>query len=407
VTAASTGVAVRHPGRWARVATHAAGALLVVGIVAQLADLRVTDGRVDRAIPGVLLYTSVVATGWLLAVRAPRNTIGWTLLFTGAFFTAGGLAQMLGDTLRGTAPGFTAWLYWFSGDSDNSWSWVPPVLALLVWIPLHFPDGSLPSPRWRWASWTAVALVVYACGVFATLMGDPWGVPNPTAWPLAQQHGGELLAVSTAIALVCFAAAVASLVVRYRRGDRVLRAQLRWVLWAVAIATTSLAISWFLPPELGWLDDWILVLYALIPIAIAVAVLRYRLYDIDRIISRTAAYAIVTVVTIGSYALVVLAASLALPALPSVGVALATLTAAAVFLPALRWIRRLVDRVFDRPRYDAQRVVDRFGERMRNGADPHGAAPELVQAVEQTLQPSAIGLWTAAGSPQRGSRIEP
>jgi hypothetical protein len=188
---------------------------------------------------------------------------------------------------------------------------------------------------------------------------------------------------------------VASLAVRYRRGDRTLRAQLRWVLWAVAVATASLALSWLLPEGLSYLDSWILALYALIPIAIGVAVLRYRLYDIDRIISRTAAYAVVTLVTVGTYAVVVLASTLLLPRLPSVGVALATLAAAAVFLPALRGIRRAVDRVFDRARYDAQRVVDAFGERMRSGADPQRATEDLTTAIERTLQPTSIGIWRA------------
>jgi hypothetical protein len=139
--------------------------------------------------------------------------------------------------------------------------------------------------------------------------------------------------------------------------------------------------------------------YGLIPIAIAVAVLRYRLYEIDRIISRTAAYALVTLLVLGVYAVVVTSITWLLPGAPAVAVAVATLAAAALALPALRWIRRRVDHRFDRARYDAQRVVESFGERLRNGADPDSAATDLVSAAEQTLQPAAVGLWLVPGEP--------
>jgi hypothetical protein len=380
--------------RVGRSLTHALGFLLAAAVLLQLLDLRMTDGDLSLAVPGALAYSAVVATGWLLAVRVPGNSIGWTLLLVAAVFSAGGVTLVLGDAFRGSDPGFAAWMYWISGDQDNTWTWVPAMLALLVWLPLHFPDGRLPSTRWRWLSWLAVLLLAYASAVFAMIMGDPWGLPNPTAIPAVQRDGGPLVATAAALAIICFGGAVASLVVRYRRGDGTLRAQLRWVLWAVALATTALAVSWLLPPGLTWWDHWILALFALIPIAIGVAVLRYRLYDIDRIISRTAAYAAVTLVVVGTYALVVVASSLALPRLPSVGVALATLAAAAVFLPALRGIRRAVDRVFDRARYDAERVVETFGERMRTAEDPQSASEDLTQAIEQTLQPASIGVWT-------------
>jgi len=141
----------------------------------------------------------------------------------------------------------------------------------------------------------------------------------------------------------------------------------------------------------------VVVLYGLIPISIAVAVLRYRLYEIDRIISRTASYAVVTIVVIGVYALIVTSVALFLPDAPTLGVALATLTAAAVFLPVLRTVRRLLDRRFNRAQYDAERVVETFGQRLRTGADPHTAPADLLGAVESTLEPDVLGLWTRQG----------
>jgi hypothetical protein len=137
----------------------------------------------------------------------------------------------------------------------------------------------------------------------------------------------------------------------------------------------------------------VLVSYSLIPIAIAVAVLRYGLYGIDRIISRTVSYAIVTIVIVGVYVGFVLGIGALLPQANSVGVAIAALAAAAVFLPLLRVVQRRLDRRFDRQRYDAEQVVEAFGARLRNAVDPEATVPDLVSAVERALQPTSLGVW--------------
>jgi hypothetical protein len=168
-----------------------------------------------------------------------------------------------------------------------------------------------------------------------------------------------------------------------------LRAQLRWMVWAVAIATAGLASGWL--PGGDAYNSWLIALYALIPIAIAIAVLRYRLYEIDRVISRSAAYVIVSLVVVGTYLAVVLVASLLVG--DTVGVAVGTLAAAGIFLPVLRWVRRGIDRVFNRAQYDAEQVVAAFGEQVRNGADPHTAGVQLLGAVKASLDPAAVGLW--------------
>jgi hypothetical protein len=171
------------------------------------------------------------------------------------------------------------------------------------------------------------------------------------------------------------------------------------------LSVGSLVGTWSLPSgPLDVFQNWILLTYGLIPVAIVIAVLRYHLYDIDRIISRTASYAIVTLVVVGLYVMVVLSIGSILPGLPSVGVALATLAAAAAFLPVLRWVQQRVDRRFDRARYNGQKVVDAFGQRLRNGADPHTSAADLGVAVEAALQPRSMGLWIAGA---RGDRTAP
>jgi hypothetical protein len=218
------------------------------------------------------------------------------------------------------------------------------------------------SPR------TAVLLAHAVAGVELALVVVGWLLAwkrpqDPAHLPLLSSTPGVPLIVFGALASALIGG-IASLSVRYRRAGDVQRAQVRWVAWAIAA-------------------------------------LRYRLYDIDRIISRTAAYALVTVVTMSVYAIVVTSASALFPALPSVAVAVATLVAAAIFLPLLRWVRAVVDRRFDRARYDAQRIVDAFGERMRTGSDPGAAQGELAAAVDDALRPSSLGMWVVTATTRR------
>jgi hypothetical protein len=293
------------------------------------------------------------------------------------------------------------WLLWYGYDRPDTWAWLPPIGILLIQIPLRFPTGRPPSRGWRWFSvFTIVALVVCSLVLSTASVEVAPGIPNPVYIGGIVEGEDEL----TVIALVVFGAiavamigAVASLFVRARRAGPIERVQLRWMLWSVTVVVLALIVSWLLPGED---DEWsavqvlVTLLYGLIPISIAVAVLRYRLYEIDRIISRTATYALVTAVVVGVYALIVTSVAWLLPDAPTLGVALATLTAAALFLPVLRTARRLLDRRFNREQYDAERVVESFGQRLRTGADPHTAPVDLLGAVERTLEPEVLGLWT-------------
>jgi hypothetical protein len=372
--------------------THLLGAALAAGLV--LAVVLRRDEPL-AILPECVLLAATLATGWLLAARLPRNPLGWVLLWVTATFVAQPIATSLGALVRNDDRPAAVWLTWYAGDSELSWSWVPPVWALLIWIPLLFPDGRLPSRRWRPFAALTVAEFLLALIAFACAARTFGGLPNPTYVPAVSGIADRLLAVSGVLAAASFIGTVVSLVVRYRRGGPVVRAQVRWMALGVAIAAAMLMIGWL--PGVGSYTDWIIAGYALIPIAVAVAVLKYRLFEIDRIISRTAAYAVVTVVVLGTYLGVVLLVSVLVPhpgkATPAIAVALATLAAAAVFFPVLRRVRRWVDRLFNRPQYDAERVVAAFGERVRNGADPQTAGTELVHAVEVTLDPVSLGLW--------------
>lgn len=365
--------------------------LCVVGIVTQ-----VPPSLGD--IPFIALMATMLTVGWLIAWKRPRNGLGWLVLAVPALFATQAPIAAVGTTVLASRPDLAAWLLWYGADRDDTWAWAVPVGILLTQIPLRFPDGRLPTPRWRWFWWFTIVTVIFASAVVSTSATEVSpGVANPVHVPgLADAPAMTLLVFGSLI--LCFIGAVSSMVVRYRRAAEREQAQLRWVLWAASIAAAALVIGWVVPVDSVVWQIVAPLAYALIPVSIGVAVLRFRLYDIDRIISRTAAYAIVTVLVLGVYAVIATSVTWILPKATAVAVAVATLAAAAIFLPALRWIRRRVDRRFDRERFDAQRTVEEFGERLRTGADPHSASTDLADAVTRTLQPSAIGLWQQRGS---------
>jgi hypothetical protein len=170
------------------------------------------------------------------------------------------------------------------------------------------------------------------------------------------------------------------------------RAQIKWLglsgFVASVVLVQGLATEWTT-------GDTLLISLALslIPVSVGVAILRYRLYDIDRIVSRTVSYGVVTVVVLATYALVVTSVSRLLPASNTLAVAGATLAAAAVALPALRWVRERVDRRFDRPGFDAQQQVEAFAGRMAASVDANDVVADLQAIVQRTLAPSALGVW--------------
>lgn len=374
--------------------------LMFVVTLAAAAPFEIASGQ----IPFFVLLIVFIAVGWLLAARRPDNPLGWLLLAIPGLFSLSGPTMMLGFALLESSPDAAAWLLWYGSDRPDTWAWLPPIGILLIQIPLRFPTGRLPSRGWRWFSaFTILAIVVCSLILSTASVEVAPGVPNPI-------HIDGIIDVPL-VGLVTFGAiavamlgAVASLFVRARRAGPIETAQLRWMLWSVTVVVIALIASWLLPGEgTEWssVQSLVTALYALIPISIAVAVMRYRLYEIDRIISRTATYALVTAVVVGVYAVIVTSVALLLPDAPTLGVALATLTAAAVFLPVLRTVRRVLDRRFNRAQYDAERVVEAFGQRLRTGADPHTAPVDLMGAVERTLEPDVLGLWTAPPAAKR------
>ena len=356
----------------------------------------------------VLVTVSAAAVGGLVASRRPRHPVGWLLLGVGLGLVVSLLVQAYVDYGLLARPGSLPGARYLAG---LAYSTVPIWLSCAGFVLLLTPTGSLPSPRWRWwARLAAVAPVVTVLG--SVVQPDPLA-PDYYGNPLAVPALARVLVVpavaGVVVVMVSLLVGALSLVVRFRRARGVERLQLRWLAYAAALAAGLLLIALFA----GFLlakDEVVFVSLALgvalLPLATGAAILRYRLYDLDRIISRTLAYGLLTVLLGGGYALVVLGLGQLLGQDSSLVVAGATLAVAAIFQPARRRIQAAVDRRFNRRRHDAAQTIQAFSNRLRDQVDLDTLSAELLAVVEDTMQPNQASLWlrpqassTAAGRP--------
>ncbi len=363
------------------------GLLVLAGVTLGIYPvLVVAGGRSVGELVILALPISFLAVGWLILRRYPDHVEGRLLLLIGL-----------------------AWAAALSLPFDGGW--VVPVGLMGTHLLLRYPDGALPSPRWRWfARWCTVLIVVLTVVVTTASQVTSQGTANDyfVAWtrPLS------VLLVALPVSLLV---SVGSVVVRYRRSSALARTQIRWLAAAaiVIVAMYCLALvssfaydaqqqfdstrsNWFEPDYPTWLvalQAAALLSFLLIPAAFGVAILRYHLYDIDRIISRTTSYAVVTGLLLATYAALVATATRLVDAQQPLVVAAATLTVAALARPALRRVQTVVDRRFNRSRYDAVQTVDAFGSRLRQQVDPHHVGEDLLAVVGTTLEPQTVALW--------------
>jgi hypothetical protein len=393
------------PRWWPGVAAWALWALTMLGIpvIGWLDQLSRQAGRPDLAqltlgayVGPVLALVSAVTVGAVLASRRPRHPVGWLLLVLGLSLAWGGVAPAYAAYGLLARPGA------LPAASDVARYW--PVTVLIAQTALSFvllltPTGSLPSPHWRW--WARV--IVAAAAILLVGFGVASGPLDPQYQLLGGPFdlrglGGVLLVVNQlalAVSTLAVVVGAGSLVVRFRRARGVERQQLRWVASAAALVVVAAVVA------LGGvavgataLVTWaISACFALLPVAIGAAILRYRLYDLDRIISRTLAYGLLTLLLGGGYAVVVLGLGQLLGRDSSLVVAAATLAVAALFRPARRRIQQAVDRRFNRRRHDAAKTIAAFSDRLHQQIDLDSLTVELLAVVDQTMQPTQVSLW--------------
>ena len=393
--------------RWALIVTFVGGTGLrmATGI----------DGDAWLLLP-IAMYTLV---GAVVVVKRPSNPIGWVFLGVGGITGLGSLSEVVSTTAIGMQPmPWWAPVFAFVG----SWWFFPLIALMITFTALLYPSG-LPSRRWRPVLWLAcgslLGIVVvsglrpeFCLGSNAQdicppdrAIDNPWSPAFMSS--VVDVESTLLFSTIGLIGLLCGLAAGISAVLRTRRATGVERLQMRWFAFAVCVMVAVFALSAIPSPlrdsEVLGTALFILAL-TLIPVSCGIAILRYHLYDIDQIIGRTTAYALVTTVLLTVYAAVVTSLTGLVPVSDSPGqadswaVAIATLVAAGLFRPVLKWARRVVDRRFNREQFDAEVAVEVFAREMRDEVEPEHVKGSLLGVVNQTVQPSAVAVWLRDGT---------
>jgi hypothetical protein len=349
-------------------------------------------------LPLLVAAVSAATVGTLVVGRRPAHRVGWLLVALGLSIAAAACTFSYSRYGLVARPGALPAADYVAGPANAG---VFTYLSCLGFVLLLTPTGSLPSPRWRW--WARVAAA--GLGVaFLTATASPHPVypeypdiGNPIGVGALEGGPLELLfPVGALIVLIALVVGAVSLLLRFRRAQGVERQQLRWVALGAALAAGLFLVAL---AALALEDDGVVLQAALgacvavLPLATGAAILRYRLYDIDRIVSRTVAYGLLTLLLGLGYAAVVLGLGRLLPEGSTLVVAGATLAVAAVFSPLRRRVQDLVDRRFNRRRHDAAQTIAAFSARLRDQVDLDTLSVELVTLVDQTMQPTRASLW--------------
>jgi uncharacterized membrane protein len=401
----------RLASRLAWTAFGVVGLLYLAGMAFSVLNLGENHPELSALDPVVLVFFSFPVVGVLVATRRPRNPIGWILLGIGfswglyVFLSGYSLYALVVD--KGALPRADLSL------ALNSWTWVPAVGLMGTFLILLFPNGRLPSMRWRPLAWLS-ALVLVILSISGVIMPGEFAnsgfsnVTNPLGIEALRPIIAAIDVVGLVLLLVCIVASAASAGLRFRRSQGQERLQLKWLAAGAATATasylafmTSGAVTYLTrsqsPPQWAKLiQQYALWSFVLIPIAVGVAILRYRLYDIDRIINRTLVYGVLTAVLAAIYAGLVVG----LPTLldesvrdSQLLVAGATLLVATLFQPVRRRVQSFIDRRFYRHKYDAEQTLADFSARLQHGLELESVDAELVGAVTATMHPAHASLW--------------
>ena len=393
------------PIRLARTAALALGVLLLALFAADWPLSRLAHQTVNAGGGSVPIWVSAGfgIVGFVLARRRARNVLGWIFLGIAGFFALSEDASyytVADYRLRhGGLP-----LGWVAVLGQPGWA---PGIVLLGLVVLLFPDGRPPSPRWRWVLWLYLGL-----GAVWTAGAEVASVLGIASHHVQVDAGGNLLALDVSrgpdawwpplqtvfmlLLALCWLASVTAQIFSYRASSGERRQQLKWLLAGTVLAgfgffgSTSTSGGSSTSVVIGYLG---LLGVLMIPVCIGVAILKYRLFDIERIVSRALGYVIVTGLLIGAYTAIVLLATRVLSITTPVAVAASTLAAAALFNPARRRVQQAVDRRFNRARYDADRTLAAFAARLKDTTDFSATETELVDVVLRSLEPVHVTLW--------------
>jgi hypothetical protein len=368
--------------------------LVLIAVDAPLARLAHQSMNASGGSSPVWFTGALGVLGFVLAWRRPRNPLGWMFLAAAVFLTLSEDASFytVADYRlhHGGLP-----LGWVAVLAQPGWA---PSIVLAGLAVLLFPDGALPSPRWRPVLWVYLAVAglwmvsAEVVSVSAVAGHDVRVDPSGNLLWLGSTTGpygwfGVVDDVFFPVLAACWLASVAAQAVSYRRSSGERRQQLKWLLTGAVVAGTGIGLS------ISGLSLVGTVIALALPASMGVAIFRYRLYEIDRIVSRTLAYAIVTGLLVGIYAGLVLLATRILSVHTPVAVAASTLAAAALFNPLRRRVQRVVDRRFNRARYDAEQTIAAFAARLKDAVDLNSVRDDLGAVVNQALEPTHVSVW--------------
>jgi hypothetical protein len=379
----------RHPLAW--------GLWLVPQLLLVVALLLATESDRSYDAGHLLLFAVTImipcpTVGVLILAREPRNAVGWVFWTTGFLLAFESALHNWAAYDGGSLPAAAT----LRSLSEIIW-FVSPVLALTL-LPLLFPTGKPLSRRWGWLGWVSITgLLLVVISVFVTVWLQRDKLMRGEDY--AEEPG--LLGIFSLVGLVLITVgvvgSVASLVVRFRRSRGVARQQMKWFVYGLAVVVGVAAIWWFYPGDPVVLRIASPVSFLILPVTIGIAMLRYRLYEIDRIINRTLVYALLTLSLLLTYLGVVFVFGEVVRTMTGessqIVVAASTLAVAALFRPLRARIQRAVDHRFYRRRYDATNTLETFSARLRDELDLQSLASELHHVINETMQPAHVSLW--------------
>jgi hypothetical protein len=382
-------------------AAFAVMALTVVGLAGLLLLAPRSSGFQQDVVGSIVLLLGFVAfglVGMLILWQRPGNSLGWVMAAVGLIACWGVLADTYADF--GNIAGRGSDLLFQVSVWVSLWYWYPLLGLVLLFTPLLFPDGRTPSPRWRPVVWLVaidISLITFLAAFQETSRDPGETVDNPLGIPgIEDPEQGILGSVLFDALFILLGTALLSVLVRYRRSGEVGRHQIKWLLFATFVALLQLALGNRIENALNTTFLFGLVV-ALFPISIAIAIFRYRLYDIDVVINRTLVYGSLTATLVATYfgGIIVLQRLLLFVTgeESTLAIVASTLAIAALFNPLRRRFQTFIDRLFYRKKYDAAKTLDDFSRRLRDETDLDALGDGLVSLVGETMQPAHVSLW--------------